>query len=185
MRPRMTNPGANADMSPSTCTESTHTGAARAGVIVRLFAGLTAGLQTSTIGVMAQDKMPHSSAFPGRRRSMRLLAAFACGLIAASAAVPAAADTFSRGFGPYIQGQGLGQGQGQGQGQSQGQGLTPRRGSDRAMPQRDSRGADESDRGRMSPEERRQLRQDIQDAGKDIYRSPRQGRGDPRRSGRR
>ncbi|MHB8666511.1 MAG: hypothetical protein ACYC7B_03210 [Burkholderiales bacterium] len=36
----------------------------------------------------------------------------------------------------------------------------------------------------MSADERRQLRRDIQDAGKDIYRPARQRRGDPRRSGR-
>ncbi len=49
------------------------------------------------------------------------------------------------------------------------------------MPQR---GDKETDRGRMSADERRQLRRDIQDAGKDIYRPARQRRGDLRRSGR-
>lgn len=57
----------------------------------------------------------------------------------------------------------------------------PRREADRPAPQR---GQSETDRGRMSADERRQLRRDIQDAGKDIYRPARQGREDPRRSGR-
>ena len=45
----------------------------------------------------------------------------------------------------------------------------PQRDAARPEPQRDLRGPGESDRGRMSPDERRQLRRDIQDAGKDIY----------------
>ena len=57
----------------------------------------------------------------------------------------------------------------------------PRREADRPVPQR---GENETDRGRMSADERRQLRRDIQDAGKDIYRPARQRREDPRRSGR-
>jgi hypothetical protein len=57
----------------------------------------------------------------------------------------------------------------------------PRREADRPTPQR---GEDETDRGHMSADERRQLRRDIQDAGKDIYRPARQRREDPRRSGR-
>lgn len=64
----------------------------------------------------------------------------------------------------------------------------PQRGAEQPMPQRGmgAMGEGEQGRGRMSPEERRQLRQDIQEAGKDIYRAPRQGRGgDQRRSGRR
>lgn len=55
----------------------------------------------------------------------------------------------------------------------------PRRGADVPAPQR---AAGEAGRGHMSVDERRQLRRDIRDAGKDIYRSARQGRGDPRRS---
>lgn len=61
----------------------------------------------------------------------------------------------------------------------------PQRGVERPMPRRETRGTDENDRGRMNPEERRQLRRDIQDAGKDIYRPAPPGRGDARRSGRR
>ena len=57
----------------------------------------------------------------------------------------------------------------------------PRREADQSAPQR---GENETDRARMSADERRQLRRDIQDAGKDIYRPVRQGRRDPRRSGR-
>jgi hypothetical protein len=34
----------------------------------------------------------------------------------------------------------------------------------------------------MSPQERHQLRRDIQDAGRDIYHRERQGRGEERRS---
>lgn len=56
----------------------------------------------------------------------------------------------------------------------------PRREADHSAPQR---GSGETER-RMSADERRQLRRDIQDAGKDIYRPVRQGRGDPRRSAR-
>ena len=57
----------------------------------------------------------------------------------------------------------------------------PRREADRPAPQR---GSEETDRGHMSADERRQLRRDIQDAGRDIYRPALQRRGDPRRSGR-
>ncbi len=57
----------------------------------------------------------------------------------------------------------------------------PRREADRPAQQR---GEGATDRGRMSADERRQLRRDIQDAGKDIYRPVRQRREDPRRSGR-
>lgn len=55
----------------------------------------------------------------------------------------------------------------------------PRREADRSAPQR---GENETDRGRMSADERRQLRRDIQDAGRDIYRPAPQRRRDPRRS---
>jgi len=46
---------------------------------------------------------------------------------------------------------------------------TPQREAERPVPQRETRVPGEADRGRMSPDERRQLRRDIQDAGKDIY----------------
>lgn len=77
------------------------------------------------------------------------------------------------------------QGQGQGQRQRQGQGPAPQREADRLMPQRDTRGTGEADRGRMSPDERRQLRRDIQDAGRDIYHPARQAPEESRRSRRR
>jgi hypothetical protein len=57
-------------------------------------------------------------------------------------------------------------------------------------PQRETNGpapqraAGEAGPGRMSTDERRQLRRDIQDAGKDIYRPARHARGETRRSGR-
>jgi hypothetical protein len=108
---------------------------------------------------------------------LRIVAALCCGLIAAAAALPAAAQQGYGGYRPYLQWQGPGQGQGQGPG--------PQRGADRPPPQRDTRGAPEGDRGRMSPDERRQLRRDIQDAGKDIYHPARQGSPAPRRNGRR
>jgi hypothetical protein len=59
---------------------------------------------------------------------------------------------------------------GQGQGQGQGTAPSPQRGVDQPMPRREMPGAPEADRGRMNPDERRQLRRDIQDAGRDIYR---------------
>jgi hypothetical protein len=61
----------------------------------------------------------------------------------------------------------------------------PQRDAARPVPQRDPRAPGEADRGRMNPDERRQLRRDIQDAGKAIYHPAQQGRGDGRRSGRR
>ncbi len=61
----------------------------------------------------------------------------------------------------------------------------PQREGARPEPQRDRRAAGEADRGRMNSDERRQLRRDIQDAGKDIYPPAQQGRGDGRQPGRR
>lgn len=57
-----------------------------------------------------------------------------------------------------------------GQGQGQGTAPPPQRGMEQPMPRREMPGAPEADRGRMNPDERRQLRRDIQDAGRDIYR---------------
>jgi len=107
---------------------------------------------------------------------MRILAAICAGLIAAAAASPAAADPFNGGFRLFVQGQG--------QGQRRGETPPPQRGADRPVPQHDTRGAPGPDHGRMSPDERRQLRRDIQDAGRDIYR-PARSAPEPRRSGRR
>ena len=53
----------------------------------------------------------------------------------------------------------------------------PQRAAAPPVPPRDTRAPAEADRGRMSPDERRQLRRDIQDAGKDIYRRDRQAPG--------
>lgn len=100
-----------------------------------------------------------------------------CGLIVAGSALPALAAPFERGLGfrPMVQDQRPSQ--------------RPRPGrereAERPAPRRDMRGSGEGERGRMNPEDRRQLRRDIQDAGKDIYRAPRDRREDPRRSGRR
>ena len=109
---------------------------------------------------------------------MKFLTIASCVLVAMGIAYAAAADAYDLGFRPYVQSQS--------QGRGQGQGAAPQREAGQpAMPQRNMRGSAENDRGRMSPDERRQLRRDIQDAGKDIYRPSRQGRGDGRRSGRR
>ncbi len=105
---------------------------------------------------------------------MKCLNSVSCVLLAAAFALPAGAFAQGMGFRLPVQDQ-----------RSQ---PAPQRGAEQPMPQRDMRGMGEGERGRgrMSPEERRQLRQDIQDAGKDIYRAPHQGRGgDQRRSGRR
>jgi hypothetical protein len=56
---------------------------------------------------------------------------------------------------------------------------------ERAAPGRETRGAGETERSRMNPDERRQLRRDIQDAGRDIYRPVPQNGRDRRRSERR
>lgn len=50
----------------------------------------------------------------------------------------------------------------------------PQREGTRPEPQRDTRAGGEADRSRMNSDERRQLRRDIQDAGKDIYQRDRQ-----------
>jgi hypothetical protein len=49
------------------------------------------------------------------------------------------------------------------------------------VPPRDLRGSGEADRNRMSPDERQQLRRDIQGAGKDIYHRDRQTSGGQQR----
>jgi hypothetical protein len=98
-------------------------------------------------------------------------------LMVAVAAIPAAAAPFDSGasFQPFMQYQPPPPG--------------PQRGADRLAPQRDARAPGEADRGRMSPDERRQLRRDIQDAGRDIYhrdqQAPRRDQQAPRHSGRR
>ena len=88
---------------------------------------------------------------------MKLFPAVYCSLIAAAAANAAVAGPFGQGTGfrPFVQ--------------AQAPRPEPRREAERPAPQRDARGSGEADRGRMNPDERRQLRRDIQDAGKDIY----------------
>ena len=98
-----------------------------------------------------------------------------CGLIAAAAAAPAAADAVGPGARPP----------GESQPPSQGQDAAPQRGAERVTPQRGMRGMSEGDRGRMSVDERRRLRRDIQDAGRDIYRPGRPAPADRGRAERR
>jgi len=105
---------------------------------------------------------------------MKILAAVCCGLTVLAATIPAQANPFGGGFRFFVQGQG----------QGRGEAPPPQRGPERQVPQRDLRGAPGADRGRMSPDERRQLRRDIQDAGRDIY-HPARPAPDPRRNGRR
>jgi hypothetical protein len=57
--------------------------------------------------------------------------------------------------------------------------------TERSAPGRETRGGGEAERSRMNPDERRQLRRDIQDAGRDIYRQAPQKSRDRRRSERR
>jgi len=96
-----------------------------------------------------------------------------CGLIAGGVPIAAAAGPFERGmeWAPSVQNQ-----------RSQ---PSPQREAERPQPQRDTRAPSDADRGRMNPDERRQLRRDIQDAGREIYRPAQQERRDARRSGRR
>ena len=88
---------------------------------------------------------------------MKSFLAICCILIAAIAANAAVAGPFEQEmrFRPFVQ--------------AQRPRPEPQRAAARPEPQRDLRGLGEADRGRMSPDERRQLRRDIQDAGKDIY----------------
>ena len=107
---------------------------------------------------------------------MKFFTGVVCALIAAAGAKPAWADAYGReaGFRLLVQ-----QVQGQGQGQAR------RRGAEQPMPRRDANAERENDRGRMSQEERRQLRRDIRDAGRDIYRPAREAPTQRRRDRRR
>ncbi|MEK7437605.1 MAG: hypothetical protein AAB150_12035 [Pseudomonadota bacterium] len=96
-----------------------------------------------------------------------------CGLIAAGGAAPVLASPFGEGAGFSL----LVQAQRPGPGRE--------REAEKPRPRRDMRGSGDAERGRMNPDERRQLRRDIQDAGKDIYPQAPQRRGEGRRSGRR
>jgi hypothetical protein len=80
------------------------------------------------------------------------------------AAAPACASSGDRRGGPAYGGYGGGQGYGGGRG-----------GDQQFRPERDAQRAQrgEEQRQRLSPEERRQLRRDVQDAGREIYPSRR------------
>ena len=95
-------------------------------------------------------------------------------LMAAVAAFPAAAAPFnSRAyFRPYMQNQPSRPGP-----QREADRRGPQREADRSAPQRELRAPGDADRGRMSPDERRQLRRDIQDVGRDIDQRDRQAPG--------
>lgn len=101
---------------------------------------------------------------------MNFLTVVCLGLVAAAVANPAAAGPFEQRFGfrPFVQ--------------DQRPRPEPQRAADRSAPQREARAPGEMDRGRMSPDERRQLRRDIHDVGKDLYRRDQPApRGEPRR----
>ena len=100
---------------------------------------------------------------PTKVRGMKSVLVICCSLIALVAASVAAAGPFEHEmrFRPFVQ--------------AQPPRPEPQRDAARPEPPRDMRGPpSEADRGRMSQDERRQLRRDIQDAGNDIYRRDRQ-----------
>ena len=96
-----------------------------------------------------------------------------CGLIAGGVPLAAAAGPFERGmqWAPMVQ--------------DRRSPPSPQREAERSQPQREMRTPGDPDRGRMQPDERRQLRRDIQDAGREIYRPPQHERRDERRDARR
>jgi len=88
---------------------------------------------------------------------VKFLTIVCLGLVTAASANPAAADPLERGTGFRPNGK------------DERPRPEPKRAADRPAPQRETPAAGEAGRGRMSPDERRQLRRDIQDAGTDIY----------------
>ncbi len=112
---------------------------------------------------------------------MKLSLIFGLGLLVAAAAMPAAAAPYGYGgyFRPYVQNE---QPSRFGQRREADRPAPRREVPQREMSQRELRQAPDMNRGRMSPDERRQLRRDIQDAGRDIYQRDRQA---PRRGQRR
>jgi len=125
---------------------------------------------------------------PIEEQGMKFFLVLGWGLIAAAAAIPAAAAPFGSGanFRPFMQSQPSWRGpqrEADRRGpQREADRRAPQREADRPAPQRETRAPGAADRGRMSPDERRQLRRDIQDAGRDIYHRDRQA---PRREQRR
>ena len=106
---------------------------------------------------------------------MKLFLVLGWSLTAAVAAIPAVAAPFGSGanFRPFMQNQRSWPGPQRGAvrpgPQREAVRPGPQREAARPGPQRETRAPDEADRGRMSPDERRQLRRDIQDAGRDLY----------------
>jgi hypothetical protein len=129
----------------------------------------------SRIGMMARA----DGCRPIEEQGMKRFLVLGWCLMAAVAAIPAAAAPYNSGayFRPYMQDQRSRPGT-----QREADRRGPQREADRSAPQRELRAPGDADRGRMSPDERRQLRRDIQDAGRDIYQRDRQA---PRRQQRR
>jgi hypothetical protein len=119
---------------------------------------------------------------------MKVFLVLGWGLMAAVAAMPAAAAPFGHGanFRPFVQSQPSWRGSQREADrrapQREANRPVPQREAQRPVPQRETRAPGEADRGRMNPDERRQLRRDIQDAGRDIYHRDRPA---PRREQRR
>jgi hypothetical protein len=103
-------------------------------------------------------------------RGMRFLLILGWSLMMAMAAMPAAAASLDSGGNAKFSGRALSS-----------RSPAPRRTDNRA-PQP---GAGETERNGMSIDERRQLRRDIENAGREIYRKPERGRRGGGRSGRR
>ena len=102
---------------------------------------------------------------------MRISTFVSCGLLAAGIALPVVAFAQATELRPFAQ--------------RQPHGPEPQRGAQQPMQRRVVRAPERDERARMSAEQRRQLRQDIQDAGRDIYRPVPRERRDAWRSGRR
>ena len=90
---------------------------------------------------------------------MKILTVVSCAVLAGGLALPAGAFAQDAGFRPFARDRDAQQ--------------ERQREAERPAPQRGMRPTDERERGHLSPEERRQLRRDIQDAGRDIYRPSR------------
>ena len=123
---------------------------------------LTAGLVAFTIRFGRARAAPQLNSM----LCMRSLSFISFGLIlAAAASAAAAAEPYFQGMRPNYQGQ------------PPSQASAPPPGAERPLPQRDLRLGGDAGRARMTVDERRQLRRDVQDAGRDIYRPARPGPG--------